>query len=71
VALNKWKAKVRKWHFASFRCATEFGRYGGIADIDQNGTDQDQFMSTRLGSPRGAVSRLPTEPFKIEAIAAA
>jgi hypothetical protein len=22
------------WHIASFRCAAEFGRYRGIADID-------------------------------------
>src|SRR5216684_3325657 len=23
------------WHIASFRCAAEFGRYRGIADIDR------------------------------------
>jgi hypothetical protein len=23
------------WHIASFRCAAEFGRYWGIADVDQ------------------------------------
>jgi hypothetical protein len=26
---------VHTWHIASFRCAAEFGRYRGIADIDQ------------------------------------
>jgi glutathione S-transferase len=26
---------VRSWHIASFRCAAEFGRYRGIADIDR------------------------------------
>ena len=25
-------AKVRRWHIASYRCAEELGRYGGIAD---------------------------------------
>jgi hypothetical protein len=24
------------WHIASFRCDAEFGRYRGIADIDEN-----------------------------------
>ena len=27
--------KVRPWPIASFRCAAEFGRYRGIADIEQ------------------------------------
>ena len=27
--------EVRSWHTASFRCAAEFGRYRGIADIEQ------------------------------------
>jgi hypothetical protein len=27
--------EVRSWHIASFRCPAEFGRYRGIADIDQ------------------------------------
>ena len=26
---------VHTWHIASFRCAAEFGRYWGIADVDQ------------------------------------
>ena len=26
--------KVGFWHIASFRCAAELGRYGGIADIE-------------------------------------
>jgi hypothetical protein len=26
---------VAVWHIASFRCAAEFGRYPGIADIEQ------------------------------------
>jgi hypothetical protein len=28
-------AIVGSWHIASFRSAAEFGRYWGIADIDQ------------------------------------
>jgi hypothetical protein len=28
-------AHSRLWHIASSRCAAEFGRYRGIADIDQ------------------------------------
>jgi hypothetical protein len=28
-------ADFRLWRIASFRCDTEFGRYRGIADIDQ------------------------------------
>jgi len=27
VALNKWKAKVRKWHFASFAAPHHFVAY--------------------------------------------
>jgi hypothetical protein len=27
--------QIRKWHIASFRCAAEFGRYRGIADIEK------------------------------------
>jgi len=34
---------VGSWHIASFRCAAEFDRYRGIADIDQS-----RFMSTAL-----------------------
>jgi hypothetical protein len=26
---------VAYWHVVSFRCAAEFGRHGGIGDIDQ------------------------------------
>ena len=26
---------VAYWHIATFRCTAEFGRYRGIADIDQ------------------------------------
>jgi hypothetical protein len=26
---------VHTWHIASFRCDADFGRYRGIADIDQ------------------------------------
>jgi len=29
------RADVRLWHIATFRCAAEFGRYRGIADIEQ------------------------------------
>ena len=29
------RADLRLWHIASFRGAAEFGRYRGIADIDQ------------------------------------
>ena len=28
-------ADVDFWHIATFRCAAEFGRYLGIADIEQ------------------------------------
>jgi hypothetical protein len=28
-------ANVGYWHIASYRCGAEFGRYQGIADIDQ------------------------------------
>jgi hypothetical protein len=28
-------AHVSSWHIASFRCDADFGRYRGIADIDQ------------------------------------
>ena len=37
------KCQVRSWHIATFRRATEFGRYRGMADIDQSRTDQARF----------------------------
>src|SRR5450759_1999014 len=34
-AISNHRCDGSYWHIASFRCAAEFGRYRGIADIDQ------------------------------------
>src|SRR6516162_6237071 len=37
-------AGVRLWHFASFPCAAEFGRYRGIADSGQPSDPEDLWV---------------------------
>jgi hypothetical protein len=32
---HRYSCDFRYWHIPSFRCDAEFGRYRGIADIDQ------------------------------------
>lgn len=39
----------RFWHIASFRCDANFGRYRGIAVIDQARTGQARFMNPQPG----------------------
>jgi len=33
--IERGTSVVVRWHIATFRCAAEFGRYRGIADIEQ------------------------------------
>src|SRR5260370_35623579 len=40
-----------RWHIASFRCAAEFDRYRGIADIGQAAPIKLKFMSRRPRHP--------------------
>ena len=48
---------ARSWRIALFRCAAEFGRYRGIADIGQARTDQTRFTSTRPNLRRHGLLR--------------
>ena len=42
-------ARFRSWHIASFRCAAEFGRYRGIADMAGVATGSSPSRMTRSG----------------------
>src|ERR1700730_16082289 len=55
---------VSSWHIASFHCAAEFGRYRGIADINQ--AARSQFMSTRsqLICPTGCRTFFLSSPLR-------
>ena len=50
---------VSCWHIASFRCAAEFGRYRGIADIGQACTNRARFISTRPRIEQGLKQKTP------------
>jgi hypothetical protein len=48
-ALERQPAHFRLWPIASFRCATEFGRYRGIADMAGLAAGSTQSRITQLG----------------------
>jgi hypothetical protein len=51
--LLKEPGDFRTWHFATFRCAAEFDRYRGIADIEQTAPIKAPFMKTSLWGHHG------------------
>jgi hypothetical protein len=42
IQVNAQVWNVQVWHFATFRCAAEFDRHRGTADIEQNTIQEDK-----------------------------
>jgi len=55
----------RFWHIASFRCPAEFGRYPGVADIEQACIKRvykcDACLSSHLSTPLPAAAPVANE----------